>query len=61
MLAMNELDNYLGISVSKPAGCLFGAIDGAMLSAGAAEGDTEVCEIPFKVFVNTLAYNVLYV
>ncbi len=51
---MVESDGDVGVTVGEATGKLFGAVDGAVLTAGASEGDEEVGEMAFEVFVNAL-------
>ena len=47
-------DFDVGVAREESCGELFGAVDGAVLAAGAAEADGEVREVAFEVFVDAL-------
>ena len=55
LLAVAECDVQVGVGVAKPAGQLCSTVDGAVLSSGSAEGDAEVGETAFGVFLDALA------
>ena len=54
MFAVVEDDVDVGVARAEGFGELFGAVDGAVLAAGAAEADGEVGEVAFEVFVDAL-------
>lgn len=47
-------DFDVGVARAEGLGELFGAVDGAVLAAGAPEADREMCEVAFEVFVDAL-------
>ena len=51
---MEGEDTDVGVGGGEPGGKLLGAIDGAVLAAGAAEGDLEGGETALGVFVDAL-------
>ena len=55
LFAVVDHDVDLRVGFAEACGELLGAVDGAVLAAGAAEGDGEVLEVAFEVFVDTLA------
>lgn len=54
LLAVVEEDVDVGVARAEGLGELLGAVDGAVLAAGAAEADGEVREVAFEVFVHAL-------
>ena len=55
LFAVGDDDVDHGVAVSEAGGELLGAVDGAVLPTGAAEGYAEVCEVALEVFVDALA------
>ena len=55
MFAVADGDVYGWIAPTEARGELLGAVDGAVLAAGAAKGYGEVREMTLEVFVDTLA------
>lgn len=54
LFAVVEEDVDVGVARAEGFGELFGAVDGAVLAAGASEADGEVGEVAFEVFVDAL-------
>ena len=55
LFAVVEDNVDVGVARAEGFGELFGAVDGAVLAAGASEADGEVGEVAFEVFVDALA------
>ena len=55
LLTVADNDVAGGIGFGKPGGEALGAVDGAVLAAGAAEGDLEGGEVAFEVFLDALS------
>ena len=54
LLAVVEEDVDVGVARAEGGGELLGAVDGAVLAAGAPKADGEMCEVAFEVFVDAL-------
>ena len=54
---MGDDDVDCWVALAEAGGELLGAVDGAVLSAGAAKGYTQVREVTLKVFVDALRYD----
>ncbi len=55
LFAVGDDDVDCWVAVPKAGGELLGAVDGAVLAAGAAEGYTQVREVALEVLVDALA------
>ena len=57
LFAVGDDDVDCWVALAEAGGELLGAVDGAVLSAGAAKGYTQVREVTLKVFVDALRYD----